>query len=125
MTTPTETEPRPLSEIIKRLHEDADEYSPKSWKKGNHYTSSALPPDIRAVLDQIKDVSDLAPSVDSSMRHLLKVARTMGTSENTEKSIIGGVLLQCFEEISTLTKFCKDLEDRTVDYPIQDKKDDQ
>ncbi len=121
----TETKREPLKAIIARLREECDDYNIKSWSEGRHYTNSARPPDIHAVLDQLKIVPELAAGTKSPMRQLFSVAQTLSTSENTEKAVIGGVLLQCHREIEALVSFCKNLEAGNVDYPRQQGEDDE
>lgn len=121
MTT-TKTKQKPLKEIIKRLREEAND-DLQAWIDSTWYHPKVQPPDLLAVLDQIKDVSDLSPGVESPMMRLLAIGHIFSNSNDTEKAAIGYTLIQCHEEISILTKFCRDLGDRTVDYPIQDTKD--
>ena len=117
-----QTERKPLLEILERLHEQAQD-DIEAWAEDRWYGTKVLPPDLIAALDHINEVSERAIETKSPMRQLLQIATTLSVSEETEKAVIGGVLLQCHEEINHLVQSSNKLETKEVDYPLQTPKD--
>ena len=113
------TAPKPLKEITKRLKEDA-EYDLDAWIKGDYIVKNVVPADTLAVLAQLDIVSELVSDTHLPMRLLFRLATTMSVSIDTDKAVIGGVLLQCHRELEDLTKFCTDLDSMKVKYPCRD-----
>lgn len=114
----TTTERKPLSRIIEDLRKEASK-DLESWIDDTWYSLKTNPPDVLAVIDQLTVVSELAPAVQLPMSILFHAATTLSNSKDTDKAVIGGVLLQCHREISKLSDFCQDLESLEVDYPCQ------
>ena len=111
-----------LRKIIDDVNEDAN-YQLAGWQKDTYYNLKTPPPSILAVTEQLCIIQRISQDMDLPMSLLNRIATTLSTSEDIEKAVIGGVLLQCRLEIKNLTDFCRSLASKEVDYPVQDTKD--